>query len=236
MIAINFGRWSLAAGRWLVRERVYRSRGRWTPFVRVSKRHRTSDDRLHRARLWPSLVLCGLASLLVGCTPVDDLAVGPEPSARDPHPTPTAPEPPAPFFVGDRVLEFNDPTGDHSLSVPVHLSLQPGERKSVQLTLVAGASAAFDIIVAQSDSTSSVFEGTPIFYRRSGLQLSDETGRILADAVIVVPYIFTFDSPGEFGWGLPFLGKVPGRSMVHVIWTFADGQKIGLATIEVEVE
>lgn len=39
--ALSFGRWHSASGFFFVRERLYRSRHRWTPFVRVRKRYKT---------------------------------------------------------------------------------------------------------------------------------------------------------------------------------------------------
>lgn len=40
MIAIRFGRWSHAAGRWFVWDRIYWHGWRWTPFCRLSWRYR----------------------------------------------------------------------------------------------------------------------------------------------------------------------------------------------------
>ena len=39
MIFVALGRWSNAAGRWFIRERIYRRGYRWTPFVRVRWRY-----------------------------------------------------------------------------------------------------------------------------------------------------------------------------------------------------
>jgi hypothetical protein len=43
MIWISCGRWSYAAGRLFVRQRLYRH-GRWTPFVRVTWRYTKQRD------------------------------------------------------------------------------------------------------------------------------------------------------------------------------------------------
>lgn len=181
--------------------------------------------------------LVGMLLALVACgTPLDDTSIvsGPDPFRVDPHPIPLAPEPILP--LDDIVLEFSegDSVGPHTLSVPVAVFLQPGEERSARLVLTAGAGPrSFDIVVGQKDSTAAVFDGLPIVYTR-GLVLADETG-LLANNVVVVPYTFEFGSPGSYAFDLPFRGKAAGRSLVHVIWTFGDGTKLGLATIDVQV-
>jgi len=45
MYWISFGRWSSAAGRRFIMERIY-VKGHWTPFVRVRKRKITAQEEL----------------------------------------------------------------------------------------------------------------------------------------------------------------------------------------------
>jgi hypothetical protein len=39
MFLVNFGRWGHAGGKWFAWERVYYKGYKWTPFVKVKKRH-----------------------------------------------------------------------------------------------------------------------------------------------------------------------------------------------------
>jgi len=40
MIIISFGKWSTAAGRWFIRERIYINGYKWTPFCKIRRRYR----------------------------------------------------------------------------------------------------------------------------------------------------------------------------------------------------
>jgi hypothetical protein len=44
MILIRFGRWSHAAGRFFVWDRIYWKGWKWTPFCRVKRRHVKSQE------------------------------------------------------------------------------------------------------------------------------------------------------------------------------------------------
>jgi hypothetical protein len=45
MIWLSFDRWNSHHGRYLVAERIYRRRYRWTPFVRLRLRRRGEEER-----------------------------------------------------------------------------------------------------------------------------------------------------------------------------------------------
>ncbi len=40
MIIISFGKWSHAAGRWFIRERIYINDYKWTPLCKVKRRYK----------------------------------------------------------------------------------------------------------------------------------------------------------------------------------------------------
>jgi hypothetical protein len=54
MMFIAFGRWSNAAGRWFIRERIYWRGYRWMPFVRVRRRYPLA---MHLSAILPRCVV-----------------------------------------------------------------------------------------------------------------------------------------------------------------------------------
>lgn len=151
--------------------------------------------------------------------------------------------PPAPAGT-DLVHDPADSTaaGPDSLAVPRLVSLVAGETGSVELELVAGsAPRAFEILVAQDDTTAVRLALDPIDFHRGALAtagaltLADDWGPIASEADVIVPIVARFDSPGRVVFRLPLEARAPGRGLIHVLWQLEDGERLGLAVLEVQV-
>lgn len=160
------------------------------------------------------------------------------PSAPEPD-APTEPGTPDPAPTGDVVLvsEPADSTAaPDTLSVPRLISAVAGDTVDLALRLAAGsAPREFELLVAIDDTTTVRSTIGQLEFQRGGLVPADEWGVIMAQADQIVPVLAEFDSRGFTTLAIPLEARAAGRALIHVMWQESDGQRLGLAVVEVRI-